>query len=148
MKKHSMIVVIIVALLFAVGMVAWAKSMQSNSGNADATGDSEILSTRGLHWHPELEIYVKGVKQDIPNGLGLTGVHKPVHTHDDIPIVHLEFPARVTTDDTKLGKFFEVWGKNPSDFGQTVTMTVNAEPNADLMDYQMKDGDKIELRYE
>lgn len=147
MKKHTMTIVIIVTIVFAIGMIAWAKSMQSNSTSND-TSDSSTLSTNGLHWHPELEIYVKGVKQGIPNGLGLVGVHKPMHTHDDVPIVHLEFPARVTTNDTKLGKFFETWGKNPSDFGQTVTMTVNGVPNTELMDYQMKDGDKIELRYE
>ncbi len=148
MKKHTMTIVIIVTIVFAISMIVWAKSMQSNSVDVSTAGDASVLSTNGLHWHPELEIYVKGVKQDIPNGLGLVGAHKPMHTHDDVPIVHLEFPARVTQDDTKLGKFFEVWGKNPSDFGQTVTMTVNGVPNTELMDYHMKDGDKIELRYE
>ena len=147
MKKHTMTIVIIVTIVFAIGMIAWAKSMQSNSTSND-TSDSSTLSINGLHWHPELEIYVKGVKQDIPNGLGLVGVHKPMHTHDDVPIVHLEFPAKVTEDDTRLGKFFEVWGKDFREFGQMVTMTVNGEPNTELEDYQMKDGDKIILNYE
>ena len=142
-----MTIVIIVTIVFAIGMIAWAKSMQSNSTSND-TSDSSTLSINGLHWHPELEIYVKGVKQDIPNGLGLVGAHKPMHTHDDVPIVHLEFPAKVTEDDTRLGKFFEVWGKDFREFGQMVTMTVNGEPNTELEDYQMKDGDKIILNYE
>lgn len=147
MKKHTMTIVIIVTIVFAIGMIAWAKSMQSNSTSND-TSDSSTLSINGLHWHPELEIYVKGVKQDIPNGLGLVGAHKPMHTHDDVPIVHLEFPAKVTEDDTHLGKFFEVWGKDFREFGQTVAMTVNGEPNNELENYQMKDGDKIILNYE
>lgn len=143
-----MTIVIIVTIVFAIGMIVWAKSMQSTSTSVNDTDDSSILSTKGLHWHPQLEIYVKGIKQEIPNGLGLVGGHKPMHTHDDVPIVHLEFPARVTQDDTKLGRFFEVWGKGFREFGQNVTMTVNGEPNTELENYQMKDGDKIELHYE
>jgi len=148
MKKHTMTIVIGLTLIFAIGMIVWAKSMQSDTRGVSATGDSGILSTKGLHWHPELEIYVKGVKQDIPDGLGLVGAHKPVHTHDDVPIVHLEFPARVTKDDTKLGKFFEVWGKDFREFGQTVAMTVNGVPSTEYENYEMRDKDKIELRYE
>lgn len=148
MKKHTMTIVIIVTIVFAIGMIVWAKSMQSTSTSVNDTGDSNVLSTKGLHWHPELEIYVKGIKQEIPNGLGLVGGHKPMHTHDDVPIVHLEFPARVTQDDTKLGKFFEVWGKDFREFGQNVTMMVNGESNTEYENYEMKDGDKIELRYE
>lgn len=143
-----MTIVIIVTIVFAIGMIVWAKSMQSTSTSVNDTGDSNVLSTKGLHWHPELEIYVKGIKQEIPNGLGLVGGHKPMHTHDDVPIVHLEFPARVTQDDTKLGKFFEVWGKDFREFGQNVTMMVNGESNTEYENYEMKDGDKIELRYE
>lgn len=143
-----MTIMIIATIVFVIGMIVWAKSMQSDNTNVSTVDDPDVLSTNGIHWHSKLEIYVKGVKQDIPSGLGLLGVHRPMHTHDDVPTIHLEFPARVTRNDTKLGNFFEVWGKNPSDFGQIVTMTVNGESKTELMDYQMKDGDQIELRYE
>lgn len=146
MKKHSMTIVIVVTLLFAVAMIWWAKANQSVQTNN--LSDSNIISMKGIHTHPQLEIYVKGVQQEIPNGVGLAGNHKPMHTHDDVPIVHLEFPAKVTEDDTRLGKFFEVWGKDFREFGQTVTMTVNGEPNNELENFQMKDGDKIVLNYE
>jgi len=146
MKKHTTTIVIIATIAVAFGMIAWAKSMPIN--NTNVTDDASILSTDGLHWHPELEIYIKGVKQDIPNGVGLAGAHKPMHTHDDVPIIHLEFPALVTKEDTRLGKFFENWGKDFREFGETVTMTVNSEVNTEYENYEMKDGDKIELRYE
>ena len=145
MKKHTMTIVIAVTVIFAISMIWWAKTNQTTSPTSP---DGEVLSLKGLHTHPQLEIYVKGEKQEIPTGLGMVGGHKPIHTHDDIPIVHLEFPAKVTKDDTRLGKFFSVWGKDFREFGQIVTMTVNGEPNSELENYQMKDGDKIELRYE
>lgn len=140
-----MTIVIVGTLILSIGLIWWAKAHQTTSL---ASPDGEVLSLKGLHIHPQLQIYVKGEKQEIPTGIGMVGGHKPMHTHDDVPIVHLEFPAKVTKDDTRLGKFFSVWGKDFHEFGQTVTMTVNGEPNVELEHYQMKDGDKIELRYE
>lgn len=145
MKKHTTTIVIIVTMIFAISMIWWAKTNQSTTL---ALPEGEVLSLKGIHTHPQLEIYVKGEQIEIPSNIGLIGGHKPMHTHDDVPIVHLEFPARVTKDDTRLGKFFSVWGKDFREFGQTVTMTVNGEPNTELENYQMQDGDKIELRYE
>jgi hypothetical protein len=103
---------------------------------------------RGIHTHPELKIFVKGEQIEIPQNVGIGAVHQPMHTHDDAPIIHLEYPARVTREDTRLGKFFAVWGKDFREFGQNVTMTVNGEPNTEYENYEMKDGDKIELHYE
>ena len=145
MKQHSFTIVIIAILVLVVGLVWWAKSNQKEQVASD---DSNILSMRGLHTHPELKIFVKGEQVEIPQNIGLGVTHQPIHTHDDVPIVHLEYPAKVTREDTRLGKFFTVWGKDFREFGQNVTMTVNGEPNAELMDYQMKDGDKIILKYE
>jgi|LNFM01.1.fsa_nt_gb hypothetical protein len=146
MKKYTSTIVIVSTLILAVGLIWWAEANQSTS---PASPDGEVLSLKGMHAHPQLEIYVKGEKMTIPQNIGLSGAaHQPTHTHDDVPIIHLEYPARVTKDDTRLGKFFTVWGKDFREFGQTVTMTVNGEPNTELENYQMKDGDKIELRYE
>ena len=41
-----------------------------------------------------------------------------------------------------------MWGKDFMKLGSTVKMTVNGEEKAELQNYIMKDGDKIELRYE
>ena len=138
--KNIMIGVAAIALLL-VGGSWWSRSTQ-----AGKTGD--VIALNGLHWHATLDVYVRGEKQEIPPSIGLIGAHMPIHTHEDVPVIHLEFPGRVTAEDTELGNFFENWGKEFMSFGSAVTMTVNGEPNTDLARYRMKDGDKIELRYE
>lgn len=145
MKQHSFNIVIVAILVLAVGLIWWAKANQKEQ---IASGDSNILSLQGLHTHPELKVFVKGEQIMIPQNVGIGAVHQPMHTHDDAPIIHLEYPAKVTREDTRLGKFFTVWGKDFREFGQDVTMTVNGEPNTEYENYEMKDGDKIELHYE
>ena len=85
---------------------------------------------------------------DIPHNIGLAGVHNPIHTHEDLPLIHLEFDGLVREDDVKLGNFFKVWGKDLMEFGSQITMTVNGQENTEFGDYHMRDGDRIELRYE
>ena len=116
------------------------KSIDSNDPNE--------VATNGLHWHPQLEIYVKGEKIEIPRNIGIGAVHESVHTHDDLPIIHLEFPGIVRKEDITLGKFFEVWGKDMRSFGTNMKMTVNGKENTEFENYVMRDGDKIELRYD
>lgn len=147
MKKYTTTISIVVTLLFVFTLIVWAKMSQPQSP-ATVNDSSDIITTKGMHTHPELTIFVKGEKIEIPQNIGMVGEHKPMHTHDDIPIIHLEYPAKVTKDDTRLGKFFEVWGKDFYAFGKTVTMTVNGTSNTMLENYLMQDGDKIELRYE
>ena len=142
-----------VAILLLVGGVWWLKSLQSS--------DSKVISMRGLHWHPELTIYVDNEKQDIPVNIGIGMQYSSVptfdqsmrmtamHTHEPDGIIHLEFPGRVTREDTTLNNFFKIWGKDMmSDFGTLTSMTVNGEESTEFGAYEMKDGDKIELRYE
>ena len=143
-----MTIVIATVLLLSAGLIWWSKSMQLDTQMATSTPDANVISKNGLHWHPELEVYVKGEKQEIPNGIGMFGGHKPLHTHDDAPIVHMEFQGLVAQKDTTLGEFFRVWGKKSEDFGQTVAMTVNGNPNTELLEYHMQDKDKIVLNYQ
>jgi len=147
MKKFWM--VIIVAVVVLLGGVWWSNSLSSN--------DPNLVSSNGVHWHPHLEIYIKGEQQEIPHNIGLTGVHSPMHTHDDTPIVHMEFGGVVMEDDTRLGNFFRIWGKEFNsqqilDYYNgpdgTVYMFVNGEENAEFENYHMQDDDKIEIRYE
>ena len=109
--------------------------------------EDEILSRKGLHWHAELALYVKGVKQEIPADIGIGTVHRPVHTHDASGTIHLEFPGLVRQQDTTLGQFFKNWDKNPDDFGSLTTMKVNGQENTEFMDYHMRDNDKIEIQF-
>ncbi len=127
-----------------IGGFIWLISSQPK------TPDSEIVSRSGLHWHPELSIYVKGEKLEIPENIGLNAVHKPIHTHDDIDqgIVHMEFQGLTRKQDTILGQFFKNWGKDMRSFGANMKMTVNGKENKEYENYLMKDKDKIELRYE
>jgi hypothetical protein len=150
--KNTLIVSAI-ALLLIIGGVWWSKSPQSN--------DPNIISTNGVHWHPHLTIYVNGEKQDVPAniGVGMQYASMPtfdqnmrmtaIHTHEPDGTIHFEFPGIVTREDTTLSNFFKIWGKDMmSDFGILVSMTVNGEEATELGEYEMKDGDEIELRYE
>lgn len=113
-----------------------------------AIPETEIVSRNGLHWHSELLIFVKEQKQEIPANIGMGAVELPIHTHDADGVIHLEFSGLVHQDDLKLGRFFQAWGKKFMEFGQSINMTVNGEKNNELENYRMKDGDKIELKYE
>lgn len=140
MRKIKTSYILIGLAVLIVGLFGLSKYLQSS--------DSNIVSRSAFHWHPELTIYVKDEKQEIPQGIGLAGGHKPIHTHDDLPVIHMEFSGAARTDEVTLGQFFKNWGKDFDSFGSTVTMTVNGKQNTELENYQMKDKDKIELRYE
>ena len=137
--KNPLIIIGVVVVIFG-GAVWWSKSLQSR--------DPNLISKNGIHWHPELTIYIKDKKFEIPQDIGLGAVHRPVHTHDDLPLIHLEFQGIVRKKDITLGQFFKSWGKDINSLGANVSMTVNDEPNTQLENYEMKDGDKIILRYE
>jgi hypothetical protein len=123
--------------------------------------DDQIITRSGLHWHPNLTITIDGKKQELPANIGITGAaHQKMHTHDTDArdgVVHIEAQGVVSKDDTKLGNFFRIWGK---DFSSTtildkqntaekvVRMTVNGKENKEFENYQMKDGDRIEITYQ
>ncbi len=137
--KTILIIVGAIALLI-VGGTWWSSSINSS--------DPSVISRSGLHWHPTLTIYVKGEKFEIPQNIGLGAVHSPMHTHDDLPIIHLEYSGIVREKDAMLGQFFKNWGRDMRSFGTNMRMTVNGEENTEYENYIMRDGDKIELRYE
>lgn len=159
------IAILSIAILVGGVFFLSASSSPSTSGNSSINSnksvpESEIVARNGMHWHPKLSIYVEGEKQPFTNGIGLNGsVHNPIHTHDDADkdIVHMEFQGVVTKEDTKLANFFKIWGKKFSSTqildkknGEegTVKMTVNGKGNTEFENYQMRDGDMIEIRYE
>jgi len=71
-----------------------------------------------------------------------------MHTHEDLPLLHLEFSGRVTKDDIRLGNFFRNWGKDMNEFGTNMKMAVNGKENMEFGDYVMRDKDKIELNFD
>lgn len=129
----------------------------SNNTTPGSEDTSDLVSQNGLHWHPQIEIYIKGEQVEIPENIGLIGGHRPIHTHNDVPDIHLEFEGRVAKDDIRLGEFFRIWGKifNAQQLFEykngpegTVSMSVNGVENFEFEKYLMQDGDTIEIRYE
>lgn len=142
MKRMTKIALIIAVIGGSIGAFVWYLATRPS------IPEGEIFSRSGLHWHPELAIFVKGEKLEIPANLGIGAVHNPMHTHDSSGVIHLEFQGVVRKDNLKLGRFFEVWGKDFMELGSSVKMTVNNEEKTELQNYILKDKDKIELRYE
>lgn len=119
--------------------------------------ETDIVSKKGLHWHPELTIIIKGQKKEISANIGMGAVHQPIHTHDNSGTLHLEISGLVKKEDIVLGRFYKIWGKQ---FNQncvfnycngadgTVKMFVNGKESGEFENYLMQDKDKIEIKYE
>lgn len=131
-------------ILIVAGLV-WLVASQPK------TPEGDIVSRTGFHWHPEVAIYVKGERQEIPANIGIGAVHQPIHTHTDDNkqgVIHLEFQGLARRQDVSLGKFFKNWGKDMRSFGIDMRMTVNGEESTEYENYVMRDKDKIELRFD
>ncbi len=123
----------------------------------------EYESTTGVHYHTHLMIKINGEEIPIPKNIGaVAGAgFNPIHTHETDNIIHMEFEdathQRVKKDDIRLGKFFDVWGKdfssmslmgNKVESGHTLTMKVNGVVSTEYEHYLMRDKDQIELIYQ
>ena len=142
MRRVTKIALIMVVVGGSVGAFVWYLASRP------PVPEGEIVSRNELHWHPELVIYVKGVKQEIPADIGIGAVHQPIHTHDATGTLHLEFQGLVRKHDITLGQFFKNWGRDMQSFGENVKMTVDGEENTEFENYVMQDKDKVELRFE
>lgn len=122
------------------GIALWSGTVQTAQGKVP-----NVIAQNGLHWHARVKVIERGIPVSIPANMGLGATHNPIHTHDDEPgLIHMEFGGKVTTSDIELGKFFAVWNRS---FGQPTRMVVNGKDNTEYAQYQMKDGDSIELYY-
>jgi hypothetical protein len=134
--------------------------LSGNSNVKSSISKDQIVAENGIHWHPKLLISIQGKKQEIPANIGIGAVHQKIHTHPEDNkegVVHMEMQGIVTKEDTKLGNFFKIWGK---EFNSTqifdkengkegkVVMLVNGKKNMEFENYHMRDGDIIEIRYE
>jgi len=70
---------------------------------------------------------------------------RPVHTHDSTGIIHVEFPRK---HDFTLRDFFTVWDEPFNKEGYSVSLTVNDEESLERESLILRDGDKIEIKYE
>jgi len=154
MKNQTKYIIGGAALLGFITLFLGLNYGPSASNNLAAVGSSDLVATNGIHWHPMLEIVIDGEVMEIPTGIGLTGGHDPMHTHESDGTVHLEYPQFVTQEDTTLGRFFEVWGKKLSatsvlDYdeseGDQISFTVNDQEIIDPVNYQFSDGETIKI---
>ena len=121
---------------------------------------SILVSREGLHWHPRLEIVIRGEHYEIPADIGI-GLHyagmqtyspsmrmTAMHTHEPDGIIHLEFSGRATKDDLRLKNFFTIWGKSPDEFGLLASVTINGKATDRFLEHSLRDGDIIVMNYE
>lgn len=152
---------ILIAVLVATHILL-TRSFKGYGGYAQETAtEDDVVSRSGLHWHPEIALYVKGQKQEIPQ-VGLTNMdmsrlhamHKRMqgqHMHEgpnEQGTIHPKFEGLVRKSDITLGQFFKKWGKSILTLGTDLKMKVNGKENTEYENYVMQDKDKIELRYE
>lgn len=155
-EKKAYIMLGLSTIVILVGAVIFLSKESKSS-----VPKEDVLASNGIHWHPKLAITIDGKKQEIPANIGIGGaVHQEIHTHDQDAkdgVVHLEMQGVVAKSDTKLGNFFRIWGKEFSStklFDKTngpdgtVKMIVNGKENSEFENYLMRDGDKIEIKYE
>lgn len=157
MSTETKVIIIggILTVLTLVGALFLLTKQQSEEASVP---EDQVISRSGIHWHPKLTILIKDQKQEITPNIGIGGaVHHPIHTHDNSGTLHLEVKGLVTKDEIRVANFFDIWGKqfnsncifdkcNGTD--GTVKMTVNSQENKEFENYEMKDGDDIEIKYE
>jgi len=136
------------------GLDSIVRTVQSMVPKSGSPGTAVTLRTGGM---PALT----------PVRIGIGAVHNPMHTHEEDHVIHMEFQGRVTKDDLTLGRFFKVWkrefnancifsAEGGSASGReycngsegTLKMLVNGQENSEFEQYQMKDKDEIEIRYD
>ncbi len=149
-KRSALITVPAIIIALAAGFIISQPQLP-----ADNTGTANIPKGP-IHWHPKLAIIINGVQQPIPLEMGTTGVHHPIHTHDDEGVLHYENNLP-TAENMRLKYFFErVWGKRFSkecildycngDDG-AVKMYVNGVENSEFESYIPADGDSIRIEF-
>ena len=126
--------------------------------SAPEISEEDLVSTSGIHIHPQLEIFINGEMQVVRGNIGLAGhIQGGVHTHDTTGVLHFEKSGVVLQDDLQLSTFFDIWGEEFSSEcildscngpDGTVRMTVNGQENSEFENYIVRDRDSIEIRYE
>lgn len=162
MSEVKIIGLIVVATVVILGgaMFFFSKEDSSQAGETSKSSESKVLSRSGIHWHPKVTVTIKGQKQEFTGDIGLGAIHEPIHTHNEDykdGVVHLEIEGTVTEDETRLGRFFKIWGKQFNSncvFDKcngpdgAVKMYVNGAENKEFENYPMRYEDNIEIKYE
>lgn len=152
MKKQyvfAISILVVIGFLFLLTKIDTGQKSTELSSREVALSCTTDMAT-AFHIHPELKIFINGQEVVIPENIGI----KPycmnaLHTHDDLPLIHVESPVQ---KDFTLGDFFAVWEKNFNsmeilDFKATeagqVKITVNGEEVDTFENTILRDKDKI-----
>ncbi len=150
------ITVLVLGVIIAIAMNDPATKQAASFKGTDA----EVVSEEGIHWHPKVSIVINGQSQEVPANLGIGGVGgmKPIHTHDTSGELHWEMQyGPIKKGQVKLVRFFEQWGKtfNANQIldtkkaeGDKLVILVNGNEVSEYENYIVKDGDKIEIRFD
>lgn len=156
----------IIAVSIIILVIIGFSSKSTNQPIAASSSDDTVVSKSGIHWHPKLSIFINGQQQPIPANIGIGAQYSnnpfydsmmsmtDIHTHDASGTLHWEvMDGPVKVDHVRLKAFFEIWGQPFNDHQLlsanhgTVTMTVNGQPNSDLGQYIVRDGDNIVITF-
>ena len=88
--------------VIVIGGIVWAVVASPERS------DDDVVSRRGIHWHPRVSITINGEQRDIPGNIGIGGVHKDIHTHELNDTLHVELNRTVRRDDIRLSNFFTI----------------------------------------
>lgn len=155
--RNWTIFIMIIALIII--FLGWMISSAFTSINSCKTAPVEEINIGGhtnlkLHIHIDLRILIDGNEEFIPANIGiLSGVMRPIHTHDASGEIHIEGPC---ARDFTLGDFFKIWGREfnsqcvfdkCTDAG-SLKITVNGKDNNEFENYIMRDRDNILIEFE
>ena len=152
--KRSVLIAV-PAILIIGAFVYFVSQPQTPDSAGVSFGD---IPKTAIHWHPKLEILIKGQKYQVPMNLGATGsVHFDVHTHTETDgTLHYEV-SNPTAENMPLRYFFDkVWRKQfnstcileyCNNGSEAVRMFVNGNENFDFENYIPKDNDRIRIEF-
>lgn len=159
MKRNTLLWIIGVVVVVGV-LLFWGRMGQKSAFADKSNRELALICQSGgmaenFHIHPQLKIVINGTEYPLPHNIGVTpSCMHPLHTHEDIPNVHVEAPEK---RDFTLGDFFAVW-KQPfnkdellsytSDSTHTITMTVNAVAVDTFENTVLRDKDQIVISYQ
>jgi hypothetical protein len=117
-----------------------------------AAGVPTMAEGGGEHFHPHLEVYVRGREVTVPANIGIDPSQPPqlmagLHTHDTSGTIHNE-----AGENSTLGQFFAIWGVEFSDSRlgphqangeEKVRLWVDGEPSEAYGDLELADGQQI-----
>jgi len=83
----------------------------------------------GDHYHFNLEIYIDGIKTDLPSDVGRTSCVRPIHTHPaELNKIHVELPVTFT-ERPRISDFFTVYQDSYSSASLSTTELMGVKGN-------------------